>query len=282
MKLYSIFFSLLIIHSSLLGIAHTPFQAGSFSMQGKRPTMEDRDVIAWSFDGMDDHHFFGVYDGHGGNKAADFAAQNLHHELKACATNNTHLQIQHAVAITEKRLLKKANLEHFNDGTCALFAIIKGKTLTIGNIGDSRAVLCRNGCSVALSSDQKPDRPDEKQRIQNAGGHIIKMGPWRTPGGLAVSRALGDARLKKHNYVIATPEITTTTLQNNDEFLILACDGVWDVLSNETAVDVVQKSLSLHYDPTRAAKALAEHAYANGSTDNISVLVVCLQDKRES
>lgn len=252
-------------------------KAGHHGMQGKRATMEDRYTIQRNVAGKFD--FFGVYDGHGGDRAAEFVANNLHLNIAASTEDDYEDTIKDGVATTEKKLLAKAQANDWIDGTCAIFALLENNNLYVANIGDSRAVLSRNKQALALSEDQKPDRDDEKDRIEAAGGKIKKWGVWRTPDSLAVSRALGDYQHKQNNYVIATPEITTTRLQSDDEFLILACDGVWDVMTNQEAVNIVAQSLAQGSNPTKAAKTLTQTAYDTGSTDNISALVVILTSK---
>eukprot|EP00983_Pelagomonas_calceolata_P000094 2846-Pelagomonas_calceolata.AAC.2 len=90
-------------------------------------------------------------------------------------------------------------------------------------------------CAAAqpLSVDHKPNSKEERQRIENAGGVVVWAGTWRVGGVLAVSRAFGDKPLKR--YVIATPDIREESLRDDDEFLILASDGLWDVISNQAA-----------------------------------------------
>ena len=123
-------------------------------------------------------------------------------------------------------------------------------TLFVGNVGDSRCVLSRGGQALALSSDHKPCRPDERARIERAGGAVVYVSGWRVDGRLNISRALGDAPLKAPEgiapalgRVIALPELTCTALHPTDEFLILASDGVWSKIDNQRAVDIVRKVL---------------------------------------
>jgi len=102
------------------------------------------------------------------------------------------------------------------------------------------------------------------------GGRIIHYGTWRVEGVLAVTRAIGDRRLKA--YVTAVPEITERKLESSDEFLILASDGVWDVFSCQDAVDIVKSEK----DVQAGARKLTEASYHRGSMDNITTLVVDL------
>jgi protein phosphatase 2C len=124
-------------------------------------------------------------------------------------------------------------------GSTAVVAVVAPRHLVVSNCGDSRAVLCRGGAAIPLSSDHKPDRPDELERIQAAGGRVIFWDGARVFGVLAMSRAIGDSYLKP--YVISDPEVRVLERKDgDDEFLILASDGLWDVVSNEVACNVVR------------------------------------------
>merc|ERR1711920_105683 len=173
--------------------------------------------------------------------------------------------------------------------------------LLIANLGDSRAVLCRsqNGrlSAVRLSDDHKPGRVDERRRIEAKGGVVDMQGVWRvfTPGpatfggrnvlwGLAVSRAFGDLLMKEPQrygcagatgeLVTAVPEIHTYDLHpTEDRFLVLACDGIWDVLGDDDAVAVCIE----HRSAEMAAHALIRRAFEIGSDDNLTAMVVAWQ-----
>eukprot|EP00899_Mesostigma_viride_P020482 jgi/Mesvir1/28435/Mv15858-RA.2 len=123
-------------------------------------------------------------------------------------------------------------------GTTANVAIVGPRQLIVANCGDSRAVLCRSGTAVPLSLDHKPDRADEAARIAAAGGHVLYFNGYRVLGVLAMSRAIGDVSLKP--YVIPEPEVTVVDREEGDEFLILATDGLWDVVSNQEACDLAR------------------------------------------
>ncbi|XP_042494997.1 probable protein phosphatase 2C 11 [Macadamia integrifolia] len=124
-----------------------------------------------------------------------------------------------------------------------------------------------SAAAIPLSIDHKPDRSDERQRIEQAGGFIIWAGTWRVGGILAVSRAFGDKLLKP--YVVAEPEIQEEEI-DGVEFLIIASDGLWNVVSNTDAVAIV-RGIS---DAEAASRKLIEEAYARGSSDNITCVVV--------
>ncbi|EEF51485.1 probable protein phosphatase 2C 75 [Ricinus communis] len=183
-------------------------------------------------------------------------------------------------------------------GSTAVVAILTPEHIIVANCGDSRAVLCRGGRAIPLSVDHKPDRSDEFARIKAAGGRVIFVNGARVEGILAMSRAIGDKYLKP--VVTSEPEITFTRREPDDECLILASDGLWDVLSSDLACEVASECLregsptvanarpnmedeeggALY--PSRsilAAAILTRLALGRRSADNISVIVVDL--KRE-
>ncbi|ODN73750.1 hypothetical protein L202_07286 [Cryptococcus amylolentus CBS 6039] len=139
------------------------------------------------------------------------------------------------------------------------------RVLYTANVGDARGVLSRGGKAVRLTYDHKGSDASEAKRITDAGGFVMNN---RVNGVLAVTRSLGDASMKE--FVVGSPYTTETTLDDTDEFLIVACDGLWDVCSDQEAVDLIQNV----QDPQEASRRLLEHAMGNFSTDNLSVLVV--------
>lgn len=149
---------------------------------------------------------------------------------------------------------------------------VRQRVLYTANVGDARIVLCRNGKALRLSYDHKGSDENEGKRIANAGGLILNN---RVNGVLAVTRALGDAYLK--DLVTGHPYTTETVIQPDaDEFIILACDGLWDVCTDQEAVDLVRNVK----DAQQASKVLVDHALARFSTDNLSCMVIRLDSNR--
>jgi len=250
---------------------------GFAQAQGRRPTMEDAHAV----EAQGDIAFFGLYDGHGGRRVADYAAQYLHKNIFTELQNSRtyrNSNINKITAALEAGFLKThkdldtASFNSRNQGCTAVAAIINNGKLYVANAGDSRAVVCNAGKALALTEDHKPNRPDEQARIEKLGGQVIMHGVPRVNGRLAISRALGDKALNP--YVIPTPEIRERTLTTDDEFLIIACDGVWDVLDNQTAVNIVKQHQT---DLNKAADVLKNEALRRGSTDNISAMVINLK-----
>lgn len=174
----------------------------------------------------------------------------------------------------DRQWLDLASANSWDDGSTAISALIHNHTLYVANVGDSRAVLASSGQAIDMSSDHKPSRLDEKERIEALGGRIIHYGTWRVEGVLAVTRSIGDRRLKK--YVSAHPEVRVRRLQSGDDWLILASDGVWDVMTSQQAVDVVCGCA----DVRQAAILLTNTAYQRNSQDNITTMIVDLRPYR--
>jgi protein phosphatase 1B len=156
--------------------------------------------------------------------------------------------------------------------------MISSEHLIVANVGDSRAVLCRNGSAVAMSEDHKPYNEIESARITAAGGYVSMR---RVNGDLAVSRAVGDFCYKEVTHLPAAkqkvsvePEIKIEARQPGDEFLILACDGIWDVMSNEVAVAFVKEQLAMECDIGLVCENMIMECLGMGSRDNMSVIII--------
>jgi protein phosphatase 1L len=243
---------------------------GFSSLRGKRASMEDfHDAQISQVDGVT-VGLFGVFDGHGGSRAADYVKQNLFKNLRnhSAFVTDTRLAIAETYNMTDQEYLKADDNQHRDAGSTASTAVLVGDRLLVANVGDSRAVLCTGGKALPLSTDHKPNRHDERERIEKSGGVVMWSGTWRVGGVLAVSRAFGDRLLKK--YVVAEPEIQEKLITKEVEFLLLASDGLWDVVSNQDAVAMVKDIQNAE----EAAKRLTEEAYEKGSADNITCVVI--------
>jgi len=166
------------------------------------------------------------------------------------------------------------------------------RRITVANCGDSRAVLCRKGNAVELSQDHKPELPSEEERIRRAGGHVKLIGPChRIDGwGLNLSRALGDFHYKarpdlpvEEQKVIAVPEIYALDLTDEDEFLVLACDGVFELNTSQQAIDLVRQRLKEGASVEKAAEHLLDRSCSQNLVktrgrggDNCSTIVIRL------
>ncbi|CAA2997601.1 abscisic acid insensitivity 1B [Olea europaea subsp. europaea] len=322
------------VRRSVFQVDYVPLW-GFTSLCGRRPEMEDAvatvprflKIPLWML--IDDclldgerqclshltTHFFGVYDGHGGSQVANYCRERMHmalaEELKIIMadpndkSNKGNCQEQWRIAFT-KCFLKvdyeiggKANNEPVASetvGSTAVVAIVCSSHIIVANSGDSRAILCRGKEPMALSVDHKPNREDEHARIKAAGGKVIQWNGHRVFGVLAMSRSIGDRYLKP--WIIPDPEVVFIPRTREDECLILASDGLWDVMTNEEVCDMARKRILLWHknngftlpeergegiDP--AAQAAAEYlsncALQKGSKDNISVVVVDLKSQRK-
>ncbi|XP_028776708.1 probable protein phosphatase 2C 47 isoform X2 [Neltuma alba] len=255
------------------------FRSGSCSEKGPKQYMEDE------FIAVDILHenlpspgaFYGIFDGHGGTDAALFTRKNI---LKFITTDShfpcsIQKAIKSAFVKVDHALADAISLDR-SSGTTALIAFMMGRSMLIANIGDSRAVLGKRGRAVELSKDHKPNCTSERLRIEKLGG-VIYDGYLN--GQLSVARALGDWHIKgskgSKSPLISEPELEEVVLTQEDEYLIMGCDGLWDVMSSQCAVTTVRKELMQHNDPARCAKALVTEALQRNTCDNLTVVVVC-------
>ncbi|KDP26688.1 hypothetical protein JCGZ_17846 [Jatropha curcas] len=212
---------------------------GVSSIKGKKKFMEDAHKIVSCINGCSNQGFFGVYDGHGGKKAAEYVADNLHTNILGMMSNSAgNISKEDAVKAgylkTDQEFLKQGLVS----GACCVTALIEGREVVVSNVGDCRAVLCRGGVAEALTIDHRAEREDERKRIEDKGGYVeIHRGAWRVHGVLSVSRSIGDAHLKE--WVLAEPDTMTLQLTPDMDFLVLASDGLWEEVGNQEAVDTV-------------------------------------------
>lgn len=243
---------------------------GYSSFRGRRPSMEDfYDIKTSKIDG-ETVYLFGVFDGHGGSRAAEYLKDHLFENLMKHPQfiTDTKRAISETYKKTDLDFLNSENNSSRDDGSTASTAVLIGKRLYVANVGDSRVVMSKSGEAIPLSDDHKPNRSDERQRIEDAGGVIAWAGTWRVGGVLAMSRAFGNRLLKR--YVVAEPEIQEQEVNEELELLVLASDGLWDVVPNEDAVSIA----SVEEEPEAAALKLMETAFTRGSADNITCIVV--------
>ncbi|KAH6828070.1 Protein phosphatase 2C family protein [Perilla frutescens var. hirtella] len=243
---------------------------GYASFRGKRASMEDfYDIKATKIDGQS-VCLFGIFDGHGGSRAAEFLKEHLFENLTKHPEfiTNTKVAISETYRKTDKDFLDSEKETFRDDGSTASTAVLVGNHLYVANVGDSRTIISKAGKAIPLSDDHKPNRSDERKRIENAGGVVMWAGTWRVGGVLAMSRAFGNRMLKQ--FVVAEPEIQDQEVDRDLELLVLASDGLWDVVPNEDAVSIAQTE----EEPVAAARKLTETAFTRGSADNITCIVV--------
>jgi protein phosphatase 2C family protein 2/3 len=227
-----------------------------------------------------------VFDGHGGEEAAQHAAQDMQSYLvsqgSAALQEQPAAALAHAISLAESDLLSAWRPQHGHAaGTTVCMLLLLDSVLHVAHAGDSRAVLSQGSRAVVLTQDHKPTCPSEAARIRAADPHA-----QITPDGycydLGVSRGLGSAHIKadpsKPAYV-ATPEVTSMQLTAADNFVIVGSDGLFDAVSSQEAVAAARRSLAVSNDAAAAAQVLAERAQKMGSSDNISVVVLLLHDR---
>jgi len=276
---------------------------------------------------------YGVYDGHCGKQAADAVARDLHDVILAqpCLVQHPEQALVDSFLALDRDFLVESRKNQWYAGTTAVVCLMmdNGRRVYMANLGDSAAVLSRHGQCVALSSAHKPDRPDEKARIEEANGWITEekelfMGQlhrmdlddpeivrqvdevvqWvtisRVCGELAVSRSIGDPDFKdvvanggyeflpypeghskqfSADLLLAEPEVQSVQLEPGDEFIVLATDGLWDVMTGPQVVNEVHKHRSRvpGCTPQNVANHLFSLALRLGSADNITILVVMFE-----
>lgn len=172
-------------------------------------------------------------------------------------------------------------------GATALVCCVWQDKVVVANAGDCRAVLCRRGQAVDLSEDHKPSLRREKERIKKAGGWVSPGDPARVLGDLAVSRAIGDFRYKDpkrrpaDQVISPTPEVQVSPRSPEDEFLLLACDGVWDAVTSEEAVEFIRVRRSAHLQPTEILESLLDNCVSKDaslsdglSSDNMTAILL--------
>lgn len=260
------------------------------SLRGAREDNEDNHNICLNM-GSDDPdiskvNFYGVYDGHGGKFVSKYLSENLYHFFISKKEGVKYpLDLKYVNKVYDK--IQNTLFTQYSDkatecgSTCLVVCHFKQNDkdyLNIMNTGDGRCVLCRNNIGIALTKDHKPDWPEERNRINSAGGVVERddYGTYRIEE-YSVSRAFGDKSCAR--FITHRPELYKYKITNKDRFMILACDGLWDEVRSEEAVNYVLENC---YDSemkrinkkTNIASMLARYAISKGSTDNVSVIIV--------
>ncbi|CDP19943.1 unnamed protein product [Coffea canephora] len=291
----------------------------TFIQQGKKGTNQDAMTVWESFTGERDMFFCGVFDGHGpsGHVVARYVRDLLPSKLSSSSSSSASKGFNISAASSggdenagnfgDARILKSfkemdeelegdAGIESYCSGTTAVTVIKQREHLIIANLGDSRAVMCTRDdqdllVAEQLTVDLKPNLPSEAERIRSCQGRVMAMEgepnvyriwmPDEDCPGLAMARAFGDFCLKDFG-LISTPEVFYRKLTERDEFVVLATDGIWDVLSNNEVVRIVASARKR----STAAKLLVDRAirawrykYPCAKMDDCAV--VCLFLKRQ-
>lgn len=257
-------------------------------MQGWRINMEDSHTHILSLPDDPGTAFFGVYDGHGGAKVAQYAGKHLHkYILKRPEYKEGKIEeaLRQGFLDVDTAMLQEESLKDELAGTTAVAIILKDNKLYCANVGDSRAIASVGGHVEVLSLDHKPGNDAEIKRIQAAGGWVEFN---RVNGNLALSRALGDFVFKKNEkkkaeeqIVTAYPDVEVREITPDWEFLVIACDGIWDVMTNEEVIEFVRLRIGTGMDPEDICedlmtRCLAPDCQMGGlGCDNMTVVLVC-------
>ncbi|SGZ53086.1 CIC11C00000001725 [Sungouiella intermedia] len=270
---------------------------GLSCMQGWRINMEDAhatilDLYKDSDEKHDHTAFFGVYDGHGGEKAAIFTGIHLHELISktdAFKKKDYVNALKDGFLSCDEAILEDEETYNDESGCAATSVIVTPSEILCANAGDSRTVMSINGYAKALSYDHKPMNEGEKARICAAGGYV-DVG--RVNGNLALSRGIGDFVFKKNADLPAEEQIVTCYPDviehkinfERDEFIILACDGIWDCLTSQQCVECVRRGIYERKPFTQICEEIMELCCAPTSDglgigcDNMSILIVALLD----
>lgn len=254
-------------------------------MQGWRITMEDAHAAICETEGKE-IAFFGVYDGHGGANIAKYSGQYAHARIMSdpeFAVGNYEKAIKNGFLGVDEDIRKDPKFVGETSGCTAVTLIVTEKKLYCGNAGDSRCVLSKKGVAIPLSRDHKPQNKEEVQRITEAGG-FVQFG--RVNGNLALSRAFGDFEFKKNTslppekqVVTCDPEIMSIDISEDVEFIVLACDGIWDVMNNQQVVNFVRELIVTGVPLGEICERLMDRCLASDASngigcDNMTVIIV--------
>lgn len=251
-----------------------------------RKKMEDIHTFVENFNNKLDWGYFAIFDGHAGIEASKWCGKNLHdiieHKINDDNNKDIRLIFNESFEQADKEINNNLN---GHSGCTAAVCILRWeqkdskdqpdndmidhrRMLYTANVGDSRIVLMRDNTALRLTYDHKASDPMECKRVESIGGLVIKN---RVNGMLAVTRSIGDKFFD--TLVVSNPFTTKIELTSKDEFMIIACDGLWDVMEDQEACDfIIQNDLAS--DPQTASELLIEHALKLGSADNITVMVI--------
>eukprot|EP01123_Difflugia_compressa_P000108 TRINITY_DN10213_c0_g1_i1.p1 TRINITY_DN10213_c0_g1~~TRINITY_DN10213_c0_g1_i1.p1 ORF type:complete len:316 (-),score=82.74 TRINITY_DN10213_c0_g1_i1:407-1324(-) len=236
--------------------------------------------------------YYGVYDGHGGSQTAKIVVDKLHQLILSSqhlSTGNIQAAIESSFEAMDKYVVEEANKQNLMHGCTCVCCLILDGTVYFANIGDSEGILVslENNSAIPknMTKPHKASEPSEKTRIESLGGHVFF---GRVYGSLAVSRSFGDAKYKRpktsKDFVSWEPHIEIQKLDPTHKYLILACDGLFDVMSHQEVADMTHKLFLEGHDANTVAQKLVAKAIRELQTeDNVTVIVIKIDwdtDKR--
>jgi serine/threonine protein phosphatase PrpC len=212
--------------------------------------------------------YYAVFDGHGGVDVSRYAAYNLHRLLEKQVSSGVPVERGLTAAFAD--LDSRVSAEWRMQGSTAAVAVIVRDMIYTANVGDSRVILVEpEGAVRQMTKDHRASDADERESVLKRGGQVEN---GRVGGVLALSRSLGDGALKR---VISAEPFLGSAKRREGQILIIACDGVWDVMENEEAAGIAKGE----ENPAAAAQRIVDEAVRRGTTDNVSVVVVFLRRK---
>ncbi len=245
-----------------------PRQTAVISEQGLRPQMEDAHFLDNDFAGRE-WVYGGIYDGHGGAYAAEYAGRNLNklflESIRAGATPEQAFN-QAYQAISDE-------LKGQDSGTTAIDFLVEEKEIIAANAGDARAIVVGEKEITQLTTDHRLDNKAERERITGMGGQVRYPYVYRGYLGLMPTRTIGDEYFKPVG-VIATPSVKRHPISGSDLMLLAACDGLFDIMSNSEVADFVRRI----DQPEPLVEALKNEVLLNRrGTDNLTIIAVSLR-----
>jgi len=248
------------------------------SVQGPRPANEDEYVVIEHVNDLiglpyeDQYAYCGVYDGHRGKYASLYTRSQLHSSIFTHPQFPQNEAFHDSFMKTDTAVNAVQHRDGFLCGTTALSVCIRNnEELIVANAGDCRGFICRNGKPFEIADRHIPNRPDEMERIKGLGGIVVCFGTWRVNGSLAVSRSIGD--LDSRSLVVADPEITRIPIQEEDEFLVLASDGLWDEVTGEDMIQIVKQTVATK-GRNHVCQVLCDTGVERNTKDNVTVITL--------
>jgi len=239
------------------------FKSGHSDTIGPRPTMEDASAAIGDFAGCGTQ-YYAIFDGHGGNNVAHFAAYNLHRTF--ASLYQPGLDVEKILVESIQQIHEEACKKWPTVGCTAAIVIIINGVIYCANLGDTRIIFANDKSVQRLSYDHKATDQIECEQVIKRGGSIYMD---RVGGLLALTRSIGDGHLG--NAISCEPYLAHVKVKPGST-LIIACDGVWDVMTDEEA----SKIALANNNPATAARLIMEESIHRQTTDNVSVICIKL------
>ena len=251
------------------------------SVKGRRNSNEDKHTIILNLKKVSEKlnaiNLFGIYDGHGGSNVSEYLAENIptyycYPHLKTPFSKEYH---DITFETIQKKILQ-TDYGYSMGSTCLLNIMYKYKNdihMNIVNVGDSRlTIVYKNGKSVQITNDHKPDDLDETNRIEKMGGEIYldSEGVYRI-GDLSLSRAFGDG--DNAPYISQKPDVYYKKICPLTQYVVMGCDGLWDVVQNDELYKLLEE-LKKNGCDDNLASCLATECLKRGCSDNISIIII--------